>query len=115
MTNRMRWGGKTGKNGRSMIHLSFPRTKQVLPLAEKGKTMSSKLKSETPVEQPRLVRCSTPLCGAVAVWGGENPHIWSGYERKCDTCYHRNGYYIKSHMKRLPDTSNDLGQAIRPE
>lgn len=47
------------------------------------------------------VRCSTPLCGAVAVWGGQNPNVWSGYERKCDTCYHRNGYYTTSHMKRI--------------
>lgn len=54
----------------------------------------------------RFVRCSTPLCGAAAAWGGENPHIWSGYERKCDTCYHRNGYQLKSDMKRLADTSN---------
>jgi len=51
----------------------------------------------------QVVRCSTPLCGAVAVWGGENPHIWSGYERKCDTCYYRNGYQFKTHMKRLPN------------
>lgn len=62
----------------------------------------------------RLVRCSSPLCGAVAVWGGENPHIWSGYERKCDTCYHRNGYYTKAHMKRLSDTSN-VSDQIREE
>ena len=66
-----------------------------------------------PVDQRRLVRCSTPLCGAVAVWGGENPHIWSGYDRKCDTCYYRNGYYTKAHMKRLSDTSNDTAQATQ--
>ena len=44
------------------------RTKQVLPLAAKGTTMSNKLESETPVEQPRIVRpirctrCRT-ICG----------------------------------------------------
>jgi hypothetical protein len=32
------------------------RTKQVLPLAAEGVKMSNKLKSETPVVQPRLVR-----------------------------------------------------------
>ena len=65
------------------------------------------------VDLQRLVLCSTSLCGAAAKWVCHNPHIYSGYERKCETCYYRNQHNHNPRMRPINSPQNTQEQGAK--